>query len=349
MQPVPVAILGGSGYAGLEVTRLVARHPQLTLRCVASDQWAGRTLGAQLGLGGAHADQRYLSLTEGERVASDTPLVLLATPAAGSLALAPRLLGAGVKVVDLSGAFRLRAADAYPLHYALTHSHPVLLAEAVYGLPELPGAEGLARARLVANPGCYATAVALALGPLVARRLILPDDLIVDAASGVTGAGRKATEELSFAEVEGDLRAYKVLSHQHTPEMAQTLAGIAGEPVSLTFTPHLLPLRRGILATAHARLRPGVTRVELAEAFQSLYRDRPFVHVLDSAEQVSLRRTVHTGRCDLGFTCDERRVVVVAALDNLLKGAASQAVQNLNLMSGWPETLGLDHLRDSPA
>ncbi len=263
---------------------------------------------------------------------------LLATPADVSLELAPKLLEAGVRVVDLSGAFRLRDTAAFKKYYGLEHPRPDLLQRAFYGLPEL--SRPPQGTRLIANPGCYATAASLALAPLVEAGLV-EGPLIVDGASGVTGAGRKATEDLSFAEVDEDFKAYKVLRHQHTPEMAQTLKR------PLTFTAHLLPAKRGILATCYARLGPGRRADELRSAFLHKYADEPFLDVLGTPDEVSLKGVIGTNKCQLAVASDGEMVIVVSAIDNLLKGAAGQAVQNLNLSMGWPETAGLDTLRGS--
>lgn len=207
-------------------------------------------------------------------------------------------------------------------------------------------------ARLVANPGCYATAAALALAPLLRADLLEPGALIVDAASGTTGAGRAASEALSFSEVDADFRAYRTLRHQHTPEIAQTLSGVIGHAVPLTFTPHLLPLRRGILTTAYAQLRQGRTEAEVIGAYEAFYADAPFTRLVPGgADAVGLRAVVGTNRCHLGVSVaggdalDPRRIVVTGAIDNLTKGAAGQAIQNLNLMCGFDEGLGLSTLR----
>jgi N-acetyl-gamma-glutamyl-phosphate reductase len=247
-------------------------------------------------------------------------------------------VAASVRVIDLSGAFRLRAPALYPAHYGFVHAHPALLGDAVYGLPELHR-EHLRGARLVANPGCYATVIQLALAPLFG--LLAPGRIIVDAASGVTGAGRRATEEMSFAEVAGDYRAYRVLRHQHTPEIEQGLGD-----AKVTFVPHLLPIQRGILATCHVQLTPRTSAREIAAAFEEAYGREPFVAVAPSCEHVTLHSVVGTNRCQIGYAAGETgELVVIAAIDNLVKGAAGQAVQNLNLVLGLPETTGLLGLR----
>jgi N-acetyl-gamma-glutamyl-phosphate reductase len=275
-------------------------------------------------------------------------VVFLCTPPEASIEIAPRALEAGARVVDLSGGFRLASAD-YPRWYGFAHGNPTLLSDALYSMPEatLPeptGAETKLRtAKLVSNPGCYPTASTLAVLPLLRAGLIDPGSLIIDAKSGTTGAGRKGTEELSFSEVADDIRAYRILRHQHMPEIerALTLGGITGARV--TFTAHLLPVRRGILATAYGRLTSkGDPAEAVAKALQSFAQGRPFVRVVEP-EQVTLHASVGTNRVVLGARADAERGVVVAfaSIDNLVKGAAGQALQNANLMFGLPETAGL--------
>lgn len=345
MQKASIGIFGASGYTGIEAARLLCGHSRASVRFLTSDRWAGERVERRLGLGGAVGQLTFVSPDEGAKLiaqARSVDAVLLATPAEVSAKLAPELLRCGVKVVDLSGAFRLRQASAYPVHYGFAHPAPELLSEAVYGLPEL-NREAVRKARLVANPGCYPTAATLSLAPLLEAGLIEPDSIVVNAASGVSGAGRKASEDFSFMEIDGDFRAYKVFSHQHEPEIRQTLEGFAqaGTQVPLTFTTHLLPVKRGILSTSFARLKPGVGDSQVAAAFADAYRNEPCVELAARAEEVALKRVVHTPRCQLGFACKDGRLLVLAAIDNLLKGAASQAVQNLNLMMGWDETEGL--------
>ncbi len=261
MHEFSTAIVGASGYSGLELTRLTARHPHLRLTALLSDRWAGATAGERLPLSGPAAELRYCALSRAPDVEAE--VVFLATPADVSLALAPRLLAGGRRVVDLSGAFRLQDPAAYPRWYGFDHTSPELLAEARYGLPELARA-GLPGAKLIANPGCYATAVAMALAPLVRSGLCQEECIAVTAMSGVTGAGRKASEEYSFSEVDEDLRAYRLGKHQHVPEIEQTVARAAGRCGPICFTPHLVPIRRGILATCTLRLHPGASAAEVA-------------------------------------------------------------------------------------
>ncbi len=346
---IQVGVIGASGYSGIEATRILGYHPHAELAVVTSDRYAGDTVEKRVGPAGRASKLRYAPLEASLSACKGLGAVLLCTPHEVSARLAPELLREGCRVIDLSGAFRLRDPALYPAHYKLVHPAPSLLVDAVYGLPEL-FRKDLPGAKLVANPGCYPTAAALALAPLLEAGLLSLEGLVIDAASGTSGAGRKGGEEQSFAEVDQDFRAYKVLGHQHTPEIAQTLIRAAGRPVPLTFTAHLLPARRGILATCYARLFPDTDPASLHAALLHKYADSPFVQVVESPDEVSLKRVVGTNRCQVAVACtptgfDPGRVVVISAIDNLVKGAAGQAVQNLNLALGWSESAGLDTLR----
>lgn len=333
-----VGIVGASGYSGMVAARLLLHHPYVDLAFCTSDKWTGDRVGPRVGVpDGSHLE--FIANGRALEASAGCDVVLLATSAEVSLDLAPKLRARGCSVIDLSGAFRLRDAAEYPRFYAFEHSAPALLESSHYGIPELRGAPP--RDALVANPGCYATAAILALEPLVRERLIDPAGIIVDAASGVTGAGRQAKELYSFAELDGDFRAYKLLSHQHTPEMAQLI----GVP-KLTFTAHLLPVRRGILATCYARPRASAKAIEAA--LRDAYARAPFVEVV-APEEVTLASVVGTNVCRLGVAANDDVVLVLSAIDNLVKGAAGQAVQNLNLMLGLDERLAIGELpRSAP-
>jgi N-acetyl-gamma-glutamyl-phosphate reductase len=328
MQRPSIAILGASGYSGVELTRLVALHPGVELAVCGSDRWADEPVEKRAGVA---AGLRYVAPDRALELASSCAVVFCATPAEVSHEVVPRLVGRGPIVIDLSGAYRLRDASAYARHYTFEHRHAALLGEAVYGLPER-NRDQLAGAKLIANPGCYATAIELALLPVVG---LARDRFIVDAVSGVTGAGRKATEDMSFAEIAGDVRAYRTLHHQHVPEIEQLLES------TIHFVPHLVPIARGILATCHAELAPGVTAQAIRASFEHRYAREPFVELAASADAVAIHDVVGTNRCKLGFTIEGDALVVTAAIDNLVKGAAGQAVQNANLALGLPETTGL--------
>ena len=331
-----VAVIGASGYSGVELTRLLAGHPEVELAVASSDRWIDESVAARTGVASALS---YVAVDAAVEQAKQCDAVLLATPAAASHALVPALVE-HTRVIDLSGAYRLKDAALYDRHYGFSHGHAGELEAAVYGLPEL-FRERIAGARFVANPGCYATAIQLALAPLVTGAL--QGRIIVDAMSGVTGAGRKASEDFSFAEIAGDVRAYRVCKHQHEPEIEQSLGGIAGRPIDVTFVPHLLPVARGILATCHVQL---AGELDVAGAYRRAYGGERFVALARSAEDVALHDVVGTNVCRIGVTAGEGgALVVIAAIDNLVKGAAGQAVQNLNLMLGLPEQAGLAGLR----
>jgi len=340
MHTTTAAVIGASGYSGLDLTRILSRHPRVRLTAVTSDRWAGEKVSARLPLDGPLGAMAYLPLAESHAV--DAEVAFLATPAEVSLELAPKLLARGLQVVDLSGAFRLLDPAAYPAWYGFPHTAVPLLAEARYGLPEL-NREQLRGARLVTNPGCYATAIALGLAPLLKSGLCLAEGVTVTGLSGVSGAGRKASEEFSFCEVDEDLRAYRIGKHQHVPEIEQTVARYAGRCGPISFTPVLIPMRRGILASCVLRTAPGVTGAALSEALAAAYAGETFVKALP-VDKVQVKDVARTNRCHVGVGFDPRAGVAVAvsAIDNLVKGAAGQAVQALNAARGWPEAEGLD-------
>jgi N-acetyl-gamma-glutamyl-phosphate reductase len=334
-----VGVVGASGYAGAVATRIVATHPQLSLAFATSDRHVGESVAARLGMALDPA-VRFVANADAHGQAAGCDAVLLATSADVSSRLAPAFADAGKQVVDLSGAFRLDA-DGAARWYELEHLPPLWLERAHYGLPELFGAPPAGV--IVANPGCYPTAALLALAPLLRDGLVEPEGIVVDGKSGVTGAGRQTGEAHSFVEIEGDVRAYKLLRHQHTPEMTRALCRYT-PGVRLTFTAHLLPIARGLLTTCYARPRAGATPDRVRQCLADAYAGAPFVHAV-APEDVMLKRVVGTNLALVGATADDDAVVAVAAIDNLLKGAAGQAVQNLNLMNGWDATQGLQGLQ----
>jgi N-acetyl-gamma-glutamyl-phosphate reductase len=332
-----VAVAGASGYAGGELLRLIAAHPGLTLGPVAAASRAGEPLVAvhpQLAELGEVVLQETSAATLGE-----ADLVFMALPHGESAAIVGEL-PEGSLVVDLGADFRLIAAADWSTYYGGAHAGTW-----TYGLPELPGRRAqVAAATRVANPGCYATAVAVALAPILAGGLAEPTDLVVVAASGTSGAGRKASDALLASQVMGSMSAYKVGgTHQHTPEMEQSLADAAGVPVRLSFTPLLAPMSRGIVATCTAVARPGATTESVRAALQAAYADEPFIDVLPPGLWPQTSSVSGSNMVQLQCAVDDHsgRVVVVSAIDNLVKGAAGQAVQNANLMLGLDETTGL--------
>jgi N-acetyl-gamma-glutamyl-phosphate reductase len=341
---IRAAVAGASGYAGGELLRLLAGHPELDPSVATAGGHAGQPLTAvhpQL----PSMAGRSFAPTDPTTLA-DSDVVFLALPHGESAALAAHL-PAGQLVVDLGADFRLSDRRAWERFYGTPHAGTW-----TYGLPELPGQrELIAASRRIANPGCYVTAVTLALAPLLTASLVDAEDIVVVAASGTSGAGRAAKPSLMGSEVMGSVSAYKVGgTHQHTPEMAQNLAQAAGRPVSLSFTPLLAPMPRGILATCTARLQPGAGEQEVQAALHAAYDDEPFVHVLPDGSWPSTAATLGSNAVQLQAAVDPMvgRVVVVAAEDNLGKGAAGQAIQNANLALGLPETTGLTALGVAP-
>ena len=335
------AVAGASGYAGGELVRLLAGHPDLEIGPVSAAGNAGRRLGEVHPQLVSHGDRLLVASTgePGDPAFDGADVVFLALPHGASASVVPALPPEAI-VVDLGADFRLADAAAWDRFYGGPHAGTW-----TYGLPELPGARAaVAASRRVANPGCYPTAVTLALAPLLAGGVIEPLDLVVVAASGTSGAGRAAKPHLLGSEVMGDLSPYKVGgSHQHIAEISQSLTAAAGEAVTLSFTPVLAPMPRGILATCTGRLAAGVAATAARDALAAAYDDEPFVALLPDGEWPHTAATNGGNACHLQVALDAEagRVVVIAAIDNLGKGAAGQAVQNANLMLGLPETAGL--------
>lgn len=335
-----ISVVGASGYTGAELLRLLAGHGGVEITSVTSRQYAGQPVGEQFpSLRGCV--ELDFELLDPAVLAANSDVVFTAVPHQTAMALVPELLGAGARVVDLSADFRLADAGIYADWYQ-EHTAPQLLREAVYGLPELFRPD-IAAARLIANPGCYPTCAALALAPLLEAGRIEPETIIIDSKSGTSGAGRGAKVASLYCEVNEGFKAYGLPRHRHTPEIEQTLSGLAGRPVTISFTPHLIPANRGILSTCYATLTAGIDQAELLDAFGDYYAGEPFVRVLPSGHLPNIAHVRGSNFCDIGLVTDERthRVVVISAIDNLVKGAAGQAVQNMNLMLGLPETQGL--------
>lgn len=330
---IPVAVVNGSGYGGVELLRLLSRHPRFVVCEVTARSEAGKPIADVFPHLAALGDLHF-----SERV-REAELVFVALPDDASAEVVPELLGEGRRVLDLSAAFRLRDPAAYPEWYGYAHPAPDLLARAVYGLPERYRA-AIAEAQLVACPGCYPTASILAVLPALVAGLIEPS-VIVDAKSGVSGAGRKLRLGSHFSEVNEDVSAYGVGHHRHQPEIAQELSAAAATPTRVTFTPHLIPMTRGILATAYATLRPGVRADEVSEAYRAAYADEPFVHL--TAQPPHTKWTTGANTCFVAPFPDERmgQLIAISSIDNLVKGAAGQAIQCANLMAGLEETAGL--------
>lgn len=341
--PVRVGVLGASGFTGGELVRLLLGHPGVEIAALGARDSAGRTLGeVHPHLAGSALGGVVLEPIDGGDLARGMDVAFLALPHGASASLAPALLEAGVRVVDLAGDFRL-PAEAYPSWYGFEHPAPAWLAKAAYGLPEL-FRDGIRDAALVANPGCYPTPVALGLAPLLAAGLLEPGTILVDGKTGLSGAGRAGTEATAFVATEDSVRPYRFPGHQHTPEMerALELAGTSPAP-AISFVPHLVPAVRGVLVTCYAPAASGATTGTLTRTLEDAYAAEPFVRVLPAGEMVDTKRVRGSNVVELQAVVDERTgfAVVAGAIDNLVKGAAGQAIQNLNLLAGFEETTAL--------
>jgi N-acetyl-gamma-glutamyl-phosphate reductase len=340
MAMIRAAVVGATGYAGAELVRILSGHPDFDLTVLTSRQYAGVKFSDVYPAMAGRVDLKCEAYEE--NVACDrADAVFLALPHKLPMAFAPGLLRRGKKVVDLSADFRFSNAAGYASAYQ-AHSAPELLADTVYGLPEV-FSDQIQNAALIGNPGCYPTSVLLPLWPLVINKLIDVETLIVDAKSGVSGAGRSLSLPTHFCEATESFRAYKVGSHRHQPEMEEKLSQASKTPVSITFVPHLVPMIRGMEATMYATLPPGVGSSDIAECLAEFYANRRFIR-LTGDRPPDTAHVRGTNFCDIGFVVDDasRRIILMSAIDNLGKGAAGQAVQNMNLMMGLDETAGLD-------
>ena len=335
---IKVGVVGGTGYTGVELLRLLAAHPESELAVITSRSEAGKPVADLFPNLRGSLELAFSVPDIGQLSACD--LVFFATPNGTAMGMVPQLLEAGVRVIDLAADFRFRQADQWEHWYGMPHACPQLLEQAVYGLPEINRA-AIAQAQLVANPGCYPTAVQLGFLPLIEAGLIEQDHLIADAKSGVSGAGRKAATGALLCEASENFKAYGVSGHRHLPEIRQGLELAAGQPVGLTFVPHLTPMIRGIHATLYARLRD--VDHDLQALFEARYQHEQFVDVLPAGAHPETRSVRGANHCRIAVHRPQQgnTVVVLAVIDNLVKGAAGQAVQNMNVMFGCNEAAGL--------
>ncbi len=334
---IKIGIVGGTGYTGVELLRILAQHPQAQLVDITSRKEVGMPVAEMFpSLRGA-VDLRFSDPKDAGLAACD--LVFFATPNGIAMTQAQALLSGGVKVIDLAADFRIKDIAVWEKWYGMTHACPELVEEAVYGLPEA-NRDAIKGARIVANPGCYPTATQLGFLPLIEAGAVDDQHLVADTKSGVSGAGRKAETHILFAEASDNFKAYGVAGHRHLPEVRQGLARAAGHEVGLTFVPHLVPMIRGIHATLYARL---TKEIDLQALFEKRYADEPFVDVLPSGSQPDTRSVRASNHCRIAVHRPQGgdMIVVLSVIDNLVKGAAGQAIQNMNLMFGLPETTGL--------
>ena len=341
---IKAGIVGGTGYTGVELLRLLAQHPQVQLTAITSRKEAGMAVADMFQSLRGRVDMKFSD--PGEAPLTGCDVVFFATPNGVAMDQARPLLAAGVRVIDLSADFRIRDVALWERWYGMTHASPELVAQAVYGLPEMHRPR-IREARLVANPGCYPTAVQLGFLPLVESALVDLDHLIADCKSGVSGAGRKAETHILFSEASDSFKAYGVAGHRHLPEISQGLSDAAGRPVKLTFVPHLTPMIRGIHATLYARIAKDV---DLQAFYQVRYAAEPFVDVMSAGSHPETRSVRAANFCRIAVHRPQGgdTVVVLSVIDNLVKGASGQAVQNMNIMFGLPEATGLGQVAVLP-
>lgn len=333
---IKVGIFGATGYTGYELVRILQRHPDVDIAFATSQSYAGQCLSDVF-----PAAPDLPLVTAADAPLAQTELVFLCLPHAAAATTAVAALEAGNRVVDLSADFRIKDVATYEQWYGVTHPAPALLDEAVYGLTEFARA-ALAQARLVANPGCYTTTSLLALQPLMAAQVATTGDVIIDAKSGVSGAGRAPKQNTHFVEVADNLTPYKIgRAHRHLPEMEQVIGWWHNAPPRLIFCPHLLPVPRGILANVYVPLADTWQEADLRRLYSATYTDEPFVRLLPPGQLATLAHVTHTNRCVISLTLAGRTLIVTSATDNLVKGAAGQAVQNMNVMLGLAETAAL--------
>lgn len=335
-----VGVVGATGYAGAELIRILAGHPEVDLAIITSRQYAGSKFSDIYPAMATMVDMTCSEMSI-DRLNEETDVVFVALPHKLPMEIVPSLLEKGKKVIDLSADFRFSDVASYEAHYQ-RHTAKELLAASVYGLSEVY-AQDIAASSLVGNPGCYPTSVLLPLVPLIKNNLVEIGTLIADSKSGVSGAGRSLVLTSHFCEVNESFKAYKVAAHRHAPEMNEILSREAGEPVHITFTPHLVPMTRGMLTTIYASLNNNVTIEDIKICFIDFYSNCPFIRMCDDERLPDTLHVKGTNFCDIGFRIDKdnHRLILISAIDNLVKGAAGQAVQNMNIMLGFNQTTGL--------
>jgi N-acetyl-gamma-glutamyl-phosphate reductase len=339
-----VGIIGASGYTGAELLRILACHPEVDIAYITAHTYAGKYVDELYPHLHYYAGRKF-DVFDLDEALGEAGLYFIALPHGESMQVVPGLLEGGAKVVDLSADYRLNDPLIYLDYYALEHTSAYLLEQAAYGLPEI-NREKIAGADLVAVPGCYPTAAILALAPLAEKNCPGLDGTVIDAKSGLSGAGRNLSLATHFAQADGSVKPYNVGVHRHTPEIEQVLSSLSGEAKRVIFAPHLVPMSRGILATCYIRVQPGVARGDIEDLYRDFYAHSPFVVLLGSGNFPETKAVTGSNHCHIGWFLDEDRGVltVAAAIDNLVKGASGQAVQCMNIMLGWREDSGLEAL-----
>lgn len=336
-----ISVVGATGYTGAELLRLLASHPEAEIIHITSESQTGANISSIYPHLAGFYNKTLTSMKQLPQIAEESDIVFIGLPHGHAMAAGKTIMEGGAKIIDLGADYRFKDHAVYEKWYKLEHVHKE--ARAVYGLTELYR-ENVKTATIVGNPGCYTTASILALTPLVKNRLIETDTIIVDAKSGVSGAGRGLSLTSHFSETTENFQAYNVGGHRHTPEIEQALTEFAGQDVCINFTPHLVPMGRGILATCYAKLKSGVSAEQVDNAYQEMYQDEFFVRLLGRGAYPATKNTRGSNFCDIGWHVDARtgRVIALSAIDNLVKGAAGQAIQNMNAMVGLDEQTGLN-------
>ncbi|GHT61928.1 N-acetyl-gamma-glutamyl-phosphate reductase [Endomicrobiia bacterium] len=338
---IRVSIVGVTGYTGEELLRILSRHPNVEITGL-----YGRSSSGERYLRDLYPNFAYLNLKiealDIKKITNNCDVVFLALPHAVSFEVIPSLIDASVKVIDLSADFRLNNPEVYEKWYKVNHTAKEYINQAVYGLPELNTYE-IEKAALIANPGCYPTTVALGCAPAIKNGFVNLQGIVIDSKSGISGAGRKSAKEY-FDSEHPNFRAYKIAGgHRHVPEIEQELSILSGEDVTISFTPHIMPVERGMLSTIYANLKKNVDTFEIIEKYKEFYKGRQFIKILDDDTMTGIKNVVNTNYCEISMQVDKRtnRLIIVSVIDNLVKGASGQAVQNMNIMFGLPESIGL--------
>ncbi len=339
---IKVAVLGATGYAGAELVRLLSGHPRVEIKHLASNSFAGQKL-SDVYPNFLGVTDIVLETSDVDAVCNDCDVVFTALPHGVSKTIIPQLVEKNVKVIDFSGDFRYDDPKVYEQWYGEPHSSPELLKKSVYGLCETHRDE-IKNATLIGNPGCYTTCSIVGVSPLLDAKVIDTKNIIIDAKSGATGAGRSTLLDNSFCELTESVKAYKIATHRHTSEIEQELSRAAGEEITVSFTPHLMPMKRGILATCYANLIKDITAEEIVEIYKNYYKGEKFIRIYPAGKLPETNHVAGSNFVDIGITVDKRlnRVIIVSCIDNLIKGAAGQAIQNMNILFGIDEACGLD-------
>ncbi|SFJ98989.1 N-acetyl-gamma-glutamyl-phosphate reductase [Marinilactibacillus piezotolerans] len=345
MSKIKVGVIGASGFVGAELTGILLKHPEVEISGLSSINHVGKAISELYPAFTAQYDQKF---EENDTVINRSDILFICLPHGESENLVKQCMDQNKKVVDVGADFRLKNLDVYKGWYGVDVEFPALHEQAVYGLPEM-NREEIKRTKLVANPGCYSTSILLGLYPVISKKLVDPGSLIIDAKSGVTGAGKTLSEGTNFAVKNEGFNAYKVATHRHTPEIEEKLNLMGAGEIKVSFVPHLLPVNRGILSTMYVDILDGVDAKSIQPTYENWYEDEPFVTVLKAGKLPDISHVQHSNHCQIGLTIDERtnRLIIVSVIDNMQKGAAGQAVQNFNLMLGIDETKGLSMVAPS--